>query len=930
MLLLTCGDKKSIKEYFDVVLEIPCSLKNIKQAIETHKEVYIKTIEIHNLFYDFLQKHNLADKIYNSKNSIESILKTLHILPNVLDCLIMLTVYNGDSYFIFRKIITTTKATMLGDSEAREANSEDSSNPNEEMSENSESNEDSENDSEQKLENISKQTIYTYKDWNIVRSRKDPNIIYYINTKTGVSQYEVPKDIIKLENNFLKLDDIYLNTKTGETSNSNSSDYDYDLTGDRIEDRYISKKCMKGHEIKSIIGSGAFGDIVSTCLDNDCRYAVKIQDYRDPVEISKEIEITEKLSEFGLTPKFYGAWTCITKDKEYSIIVTEKWDESILSSATKKPSKDIIDKYESLINTMHKLGYNHYDLFPKNVVVKKHGKKIIDIALIDFGISEKSEKKLSRDWFNTLYDYHYTNNPHKPTMLKNKQYVNKHPELFDFWLLDLIKKGNVKKTKATMLGEMSEANSEDSKNPNEDSDGDVEMSIINNDTKTVAKPIDLSTWEARNNMKQYIIYTYKNWDIVRSSKDPNVIYYINLITRFPQSHVPKDIIKLSDSWLQLDDIYLNTKTGEITKIPPAIDTIPPIETIYTYKDWDIVRSRKDPNKIYYFNTKTGASEYEAPKDIVKLENNFLKLGDIYLNTTTGETTKIPPDIKSKQTIYTYKDWNIVKSRKDPNVIYYANTKTGATQYEVPKDIIKLENNFLKLGDVYLNTKTWETSKINTSDYDYDLTGNRPEKRYISKKCMKGHEIKSIIGSGRYGDIVSTCLDNDCRYAVKIQDYRDPIEISKEIEITKKLSELQVTPKFYGAWKCITKDKVYSIIVTEKWDDSLTGNLKNLPKDIIDKYESLINTMHKLGYNHYDLFPKNIVVKKQGDIVTDIALIDFGISEKSDEKLSSDWFDTLYDYHYGYSESKILEDKENVKQHPELFDFWLLDVMKKGV
>lgn len=229
-----------------------------------------------------------------------------------------------------------------------------------------------------------------------------------------------------------------------------------------VEDQMIKTKCLSGYMLKKKLGStgggelgaGAHGKVVLGCLDDNCMYAVKIIDLTEE-EFYEEAERTELFDKLGIGPKFMGSCTV----GMYGYIIMEKWDRQ-LDTENDIISKKIMDKLFNQIKTLHRNGYIHLDIMPKNILVKegKNG-EVIDITLTDFGISDETDIfDENESFFDTIYNYHVQNygieykiiieHPKlsktpmwlKPINLKSKKYFRKNPELMDFMILSILRK----------------------------------------------------------------------------------------------------------------------------------------------------------------------------------------------------------------------------------------------------------------------------------------------------------------------------------------------------------------------------------------------------------------------------------------------------------------------------------------------------------
>ncbi len=176
-------------------------------------------------------------------------------------------------------------------------------------------------------------------------------------------------------------------------------------------------------------------------------------------------------------------------------------------------------------------------------------------------------------------------------------------------------------------------------------------------------------------------------------------------------------------------------------------------------------------------------------------------------------------------------------------------------------------------------------------------------------------IKKLLGSGAYASIYEACDNEVCDMIVKIIDLspvpypydKRPAEIQVneyitkfniEVEINRRLSKVNVSPKLIDAFICIHaiisttgKKANLGLIVSERWDMDLIFYLnseqKPLPEHIINLLEDKIRIMHENGIRHDDLHKGNIVLKVNRTVLStgreileplDIAIIDFGSSK----------------------------------------------------
>lgn len=239
-----------------------------------------------------------------------------------------------------------------------------------------------------------------------------------------------------------------------------------------------------------------------------------------------------------------------------------------------------------------------------------------------------------------------------------------------------------------------------------------------------------------------------------------------------------------------------------------------------------------------------------------------------------------------------------------------------------------------------------------------LENYTPKGRLINKSEFKGKTVDEVydvlkeggyIHEGSYGVVYQACdVDNNCNYVIKIQIIKDKNALDtwkKEVEIMIKFNEYNIGPHIAAAWTCTDGEHLFGIFAAEKWD----GNLGDLdidtcpPKHLIDKFESQIKTIHKLGYVHGDIMPKNVLVKKDDDgNITDLTITDFGtVDTPANWKLKENsygWIETFYDYHvyfgergrhgflWPYYENSMIT-LQDVVRSPALMDYDLLYHMK---
>lgn len=213
-------------------------------------------------------------------------------------------------------------------------------------------------------------------------------------------------------------------------------------------------------------------------------------------------------------------------------------------------------------------------------------------------------------------------------------------------------------------------------------------------------------------------------------------------------------------------------------------------------------------------------------------------------------------------------------------------------------------------------------------------GKNDSELVYKDKCLRGRDIKKILGRGRYGTV--RCLDDECRYAVK---YMRTNDVRNELKVLKEMTALGIGPKFIDAWECNLDNRIdgsITMIVAEKWDGELSKDTC-ISKPIWYKLCKEINTLHTHGYVHGDILPKNILVKRKGKEIVDATLSDFGTVNTVDDWKMTDRYgpqgsaiSIFYNYHKAnglsdyYTTNKLtLSDVENDPTHLDRDYMWKL-------
>jgi len=136
--------------------------------------------------------------------------------------------------------------------------------------------------------------------------------------------------------------------------------------------------------------------------------------------------------------------------------------------------------------------------------------------------------------------------------------------------------------------------------------------------------------------------------------------------------------------------------------------------------------------------------------------------------------------------------------------------------------------------------------------------------------------------GAYGTVHEACLADGCSYAVKFQRYRSERERARilgEVSTQRVLWEQHaVGPRYVGSWQCAEQRVV--AIVTELWAGGSLDECEYVPPRVVDRLEAQVRSMHRAGYLHNDMFPRNVLVRRDGyGHIDDATITDFGLASK---------------------------------------------------
>lgn len=219
-------------------------------------------------------------------------------------------------------------------------------------------------------------------------------------------------------------------------------------------------------------------------------------------------------------------------------------------------------------------------------------------------------------------------------------------------------------------------------------------------------------------------------------------------------------------------------------------------------------------------------------------------------------------------------------------------------------------------------------------------GNNKLLQKIKNKCLKGHQIKHFLGSGSYGEVYASCLNNNCDYAVKIQqidDERDQKDFLREVNIGKEMTKHNISVPIKAFWFCKSTLPTLAVIVQEKYDQNMSYRELRDNLKIKKKAYDLVQKMHAVGVIHADLFPRNIMYKKTKSGREKIRFIDWGLAWKYKKSKfghhRESFIDSLIEHYRSHvgDHSFVLENNTNerLKDNLKLLDYVVVTLKPKA-
>jgi hypothetical protein len=402
----------------------------------------------------------------------------------------------------------------------------------------------------------------------------------------------------------------------------------------------------------------------------------------------------------------------------------------------------------------------------------------------------------------------------------------------------------------------------------------------------------------------------------------NTAEIFNLCTAAPQ--VTNELLKYTIAYNPSTDLWIGLKLSS-----PQFDNN---VKIFAYLGFtNPVMSRESPSGIkldYEFvsfrrlhNVITNKTLYETTIQSVKdLVNKYtVQQAPIKFKTFPAN---YKPDVRVKDT-------RIVKTespkKESSRIVGSGTPKSPKKKVPTPehaKEQSSITNaNKIKLinaDPTYGHIPFYRQSREGVSIQANCLNEFLPKGKLIDGMMLSGKDKDEVLRllkeggyvyEGTYGIVYQACdADKNCNYVIKVQtlgDESDIIEWRKEVELNIKFNEYDIGPKIAAAWICNDErqKQIFGIFAAEIWDGNLgAGDVdKCPPTHLINKLETQIKTIHKLGYVHGDIMPKNVLIRKdKNGTITDVTITDFGTVDtpaawKRKER-ESNWIGIFYDYH----------------------------------
>jgi len=129
-------------------------------------------------------------------------------------------------------------------------------------------------------------------------------------------------------------------------------------------------------------------------------------------EFEREVGFARLAQEQGFGPAVLGAE--YVRADSVGLLLLERWDltlEQVLSLAPLRADALLLRRVQRhlrrILRRLRRLGLVHADLRPRNVVCRVRGQRLLDVALIDFGLSFYAHEVGSPHWpaLDVLHEY---------------------------------------------------------------------------------------------------------------------------------------------------------------------------------------------------------------------------------------------------------------------------------------------------------------------------------------------------------------------------------------------------------------------------------------------------------------------------------------------------------------------------------------------
>lgn len=222
-------------------------------------------------------------------------------------------------------------------------------------------------------------------------------------------------------------------------------------------------------------------------------------------------------------------------------------------------------------------------------------------------------------------------------------------------------------------------------------------------------------------------------------------------------------------------------------------------------------------------------------------------------------------------------------------------KIKKDKYEFSNDVIDWQvlNNIKNLIKYKLK-KNKKFSKLKLKHLTDVLQEYKPKSK-TKDGCFKDYKLGAEIGSGAYGTAF-LIEKNGVKFIAKtinlekfiVYPYNDVNMILREIENQKKMSDIDVAPKYYDSYICKENGNLTVFIIMEYMSEGTLNSYlakgNKLTPELKKKLDDKIDLMHKNQILHTDLHNENVLLTKKKNGELDIYIADWGLSINMSNKL----------------------------------------------